>query len=59
MWKEAVMVYFKALSQHLPGRMKENHVKPHTGTSLQFSETLNMMQDANSLTATFVSINVI
>lgn len=31
MRKEAVMASFKALSQHLPGRTKENHVKLQSG----------------------------
>jgi hypothetical protein len=31
MWKDAVMVYFKALSQHLPGQTKEKNEKPQSG----------------------------
>jgi hypothetical protein len=27
-WKEAVVAYFRALSQHLPGGNMENHDKP-------------------------------
>jgi aspartate/glutamate racemase len=28
MWEEAAVDYFKVLSQHLPGRIEENHEKP-------------------------------
>jgi hypothetical protein len=27
MWKEAVVVYFKAVSEHSPGAIEENHEK--------------------------------
>jgi hypothetical protein len=31
MWKEAVMVYFEALSRHLPGGTEENHENDQWG----------------------------
>jgi len=27
-WKQAVMTYFKVISQHLPGETDYNHAKP-------------------------------
>jgi hypothetical protein len=34
LWKEAVLAYLRALSQHLPGRSEENHRKPQSGKSI-------------------------
>jgi hypothetical protein len=62
MQKESFMAYFKALSQNLPGKIMENHVKSQTEYPVCNSgidlETLNMMQDTNSLTVTFSIIIV-
>jgi hypothetical protein len=35
MWKEAIVAYFKELSQHLLGGTEENHTNPVRITGLQ------------------------
>jgi hypothetical protein len=48
-WKEAVVAYFKGT---IPTFAWKDEGKPCFDP-----KTVNMMQDANSLTATFISIN--
>jgi hypothetical protein len=52
-WKEAVVVYFKAVLQYLPGQPDENHDNPgqdsflrqgRCSTSSQITEGLNVVR---------------